>query len=151
MICLTLLRPANPLSTFSIFHLFHDPLFTQQCCYPLQNSPLYGYWFRAVKDGTHYLSFYKVWEYKLKTGVDSRWDVNTLDSPWVHTSLPLPAQESADDIVGIIEGLRRDDARAERIGREGDREKWVGSLIAGVISAVREGRTRGMVEGGAHG
>ena len=87
----------------------------------------------------------------MKTGVDSRWDVNTLDSPWVHTSLPLPAQESADDIVGIIEGLRRDDARAERIGREGDREKWVGSLIAGVISAVREGRTRGMVEGGAHG
>ena len=37
----------------------------------MQASPLYGYWFKAVQDGVHYASFYKVgrlevrWQYMM--------------------------------------------------------------------------------------
>lgn len=34
-----------------------------------QSSPLYGYWFRAVQDGVHYVSFYKVCQVETGTPV----------------------------------------------------------------------------------
>ena len=36
-----------------------------------QASPLYGYWFRAVQDGKHYVSFYKVSGQAVRDGITS--------------------------------------------------------------------------------
>ena len=57
----------------------------------MQASPLYGYWFKAVQDGVHYASFYKVGGQAVHDGGTGWRYMMAVHDGGQHTLLPLSA------------------------------------------------------------